>query len=341
MTGAEDDRGAGGPAADPGANPPPFPDALLAEGARTPGGWVYAIDPAYDPAGDVPPEAIAGAWHIGDDGRPTGEYRANPGYGRAAAGEAADAAPGAAAPVPPAPLLATLLGLDLGTATPADVHARLLAGTVLVALDDPPPGARAQFVAAPDADGHWALLAFSDPRTLAAWGEPPAAASFAGRELLALAAAKGIDRVVVDPAGPVRVTLSAGEVAALGAGRLPGPADAAATPAPVEGPLTLRPPEPAVEEHVLAALRAALEDLRGLSRAYVAEGPRSGLRRTLVVVLEPAAPEDAGALAAAVPALAARLEPLVAAEGDLRFTVAERDERLAEIAAVVAPAYER
>jgi hypothetical protein len=56
---------------------PPFPDALVAEAAAKPGGWVYAIDPAYDPNGTVPPEGIAGAWRVGADGRPTGEYRPN------------------------------------------------------------------------------------------------------------------------------------------------------------------------------------------------------------------------------------------------------------------------
>jgi hypothetical protein len=67
-----------------GAPAPPFPDALLAEAAANPGGWVYAIDPAYDPAGTVPPEGIVGAWRIGDDGRPTGEYHANPNHRPAA-----------------------------------------------------------------------------------------------------------------------------------------------------------------------------------------------------------------------------------------------------------------
>jgi hypothetical protein len=57
-----------------------FPAELLAEARSKPGGWVYAIDPGYasDGAdGAVPPEGIIGAWKIGDDGRPTGEYRAN------------------------------------------------------------------------------------------------------------------------------------------------------------------------------------------------------------------------------------------------------------------------
>jgi hypothetical protein len=63
---------------------PEFPAELLAEASSKPGGWVYAIDPEYAPdgaEGAVPPEGIIGAWKIGDDGRPTGEYRANERYG--------------------------------------------------------------------------------------------------------------------------------------------------------------------------------------------------------------------------------------------------------------------
>ncbi|MGQ0679493.1 MAG: hypothetical protein ACT4OM_07545 [Actinomycetota bacterium] len=59
---------------------PEFPDELKAAAAEAPGGWVYAIDPAYDPRGRVPPEGVAGAWKIGNDGRPTGEFTPNPNY---------------------------------------------------------------------------------------------------------------------------------------------------------------------------------------------------------------------------------------------------------------------
>ena len=63
------------------AHQPDFPPELLAEARTKPGGWVYAIDPAYAPDGPdgaVPPEGIIGAWKIGEDGMPTGEYEANP-----------------------------------------------------------------------------------------------------------------------------------------------------------------------------------------------------------------------------------------------------------------------
>jgi hypothetical protein len=62
---------------------PEFPAALLAEARSKPGGWVYAIDPTYalDGAdGAVPPEGIIGAWKVGDDGAPSGEYVANTNY---------------------------------------------------------------------------------------------------------------------------------------------------------------------------------------------------------------------------------------------------------------------
>jgi hypothetical protein len=60
--------------------PREFPAAMVAEAATQPGGWVYEIDPAFDPDGAVPPEGIRGARKIGEDGLPTGEYKANPNY---------------------------------------------------------------------------------------------------------------------------------------------------------------------------------------------------------------------------------------------------------------------
>jgi hypothetical protein len=55
------------------------PAELVAEAARTPGGWVYDIDPDWvdDPNGAVPPEAIRGAWRVDDSGRLTGEFTPN------------------------------------------------------------------------------------------------------------------------------------------------------------------------------------------------------------------------------------------------------------------------
>jgi hypothetical protein len=235
-------------------------------------------------------------------------------------------------------LLATLLAHAAGTAGADDVYAALLAGEVIVALSEPPDGAAAQFVAEPGPDGRLGLLAFSDPRTLAAWAQPPLNASVRAADLLKFAAAKGVAVVRLDPAGPVRVSLSDGELAALAAGRVPTAEDLTAAPAALPpGPLQIGAPAVPIDAHVVVALRGELAALESVRRAWVREGPRSGLRRTLVVVLEPAGGEDP---APAVPGLAERLAPLVAAEADLHFAVAEPSPLLDDLRAVP-PDYER
>jgi len=57
----------------------PTPEAR-AEAKRNPGGWVYAIDPRYDPVGAVPPGGIKGAWAVDDRGNIVGEFIPNPNY---------------------------------------------------------------------------------------------------------------------------------------------------------------------------------------------------------------------------------------------------------------------
>ena len=52
----------------------------LAEAARNPGGWVYRIAGAYSPHDRVPPEAIVGAWKVGDDGQIVGDFMPNPNF---------------------------------------------------------------------------------------------------------------------------------------------------------------------------------------------------------------------------------------------------------------------
>lgn len=61
---------------------------------QTAGGWIYEIDPAYDPDGEVPPTAIVGAWERGTDGRPAGAFRANPNYVQSPVARMADVADG-------------------------------------------------------------------------------------------------------------------------------------------------------------------------------------------------------------------------------------------------------
>lgn len=48
---------------------PPVTPALRAQAARQRGGYVYAIDPYFDPAGAVPPYGIVGGWSVDHSGQ--------------------------------------------------------------------------------------------------------------------------------------------------------------------------------------------------------------------------------------------------------------------------------
>ncbi|WP_330349664.1 type VII secretion system-associated protein [Streptomyces sp. NBC_00582] len=62
------------------ASVPPVTDAVRAQAAARPGGWVYAVDPYFDPDGKVPPIAIVGAWKVDANGQLNGEFKHNPKY---------------------------------------------------------------------------------------------------------------------------------------------------------------------------------------------------------------------------------------------------------------------
>src|SRR4051794_19891921 len=57
-----------------------FPEALSTEARQHRNGYVYEIRPGVDRNGRVPPEHIVGAWAVGPDGVPTGEFTPNPKY---------------------------------------------------------------------------------------------------------------------------------------------------------------------------------------------------------------------------------------------------------------------
>jgi hypothetical protein len=59
---------------------PPVTEAMREEARRRPGGWVYAIDPAFDPDGAVPPHGVIGAWKVSERGEITGDFEHNPNY---------------------------------------------------------------------------------------------------------------------------------------------------------------------------------------------------------------------------------------------------------------------
>lgn len=66
-------------AAEVKAEIPPVTDELRAAARRMAGGYLYAIDPAFDPQGEVPGYGIQGAFTVGADGEITG-YQANEHY---------------------------------------------------------------------------------------------------------------------------------------------------------------------------------------------------------------------------------------------------------------------
>ncbi|WP_329499951.1 hypothetical protein [Kitasatospora herbaricolor] len=80
-----------------GWRPDPPLDPGRSERARAAGGWLYRTDPGYDPAGRVPPQAVAGAWEVNSAGRAV-RFWHNPEYGAAVAPVAPA---GAGVPVPP------------------------------------------------------------------------------------------------------------------------------------------------------------------------------------------------------------------------------------------------
>ena len=62
----------------PEATTPPITDALRAEARANPGAWVYAVDPGFDGAVDVPPQGIVGAWRSDEKGDLAEEFTPNP-----------------------------------------------------------------------------------------------------------------------------------------------------------------------------------------------------------------------------------------------------------------------
>jgi len=52
----------------------------IEEAVKHPNGHVYRIAGKFGPKDEVPPEAIVGAWKVGQDGKITGPFISNPKY---------------------------------------------------------------------------------------------------------------------------------------------------------------------------------------------------------------------------------------------------------------------
>jgi hypothetical protein len=67
-------------AAGEGRSVPPITAAQRAAARQRPESWLYVIDPAFDPDGEVPPHGVVGAWWVDASGEIGGEFKANPNY---------------------------------------------------------------------------------------------------------------------------------------------------------------------------------------------------------------------------------------------------------------------
>jgi hypothetical protein len=60
--------------------PPTITPELREQAAKKPGEWVYAIDPEFDAAGNVPPYGVVGAWQVDDGGQIVEPFTPNPNH---------------------------------------------------------------------------------------------------------------------------------------------------------------------------------------------------------------------------------------------------------------------
>lgn len=184
--------------------------------------------------------------------------------------------------MPPNELAAALLaaGRTPSPEARSAVYAALLEAEVLVALDPDADAAGPAVLVERDAPGGPALLLFSRPETLALWGGSDVSARGGARELLAGAVAQGLERVIVDRAGPVAVTLSSWEVRRLAAGETPGP-DAGSH---LDEHLAIAVPGEPLGELPAALARALEPHPETLAAAVLEADPVRGRRHLLVAI---------------------------------------------------------
>ncbi len=233
------------------------------------------------------------------------------------------------------------------------VYRHLLDGPLLVAMaaaptepDSSDGGPRVNLLTAPTAGGVQAVLAFSHPGAFRSWGLGDTFAVAPGAEIIALIVAKGLSALSLNAAGPVAATLEAWELAALADDRLPtgdderrwaAEAAEAAEAADVTAQRVVSAPLAPVDEGFLQPLREALAEHDDVSTAYLFEADRIGLRRQLMVALD--LPRDR--FEPVAHALWTRLAPLAEPYAVLRFTRAEHDDTLRELAALAPAVYRR
>jgi hypothetical protein len=127
---------------------PPFTAAMREQARRSPGTWIYSIDPAYDPDGAVPGYGILGAWPVDAAGEP-GTFLPNPDYRPSPAQLALDA--------PTDPVEAAMQRAGTGHGSADQVVESLAGRTVYVPAD-----ADGELIAYRDEAGDYVVL-LTDP----------------------------------------------------------------------------------------------------------------------------------------------------------------------------------
>ena len=180
---------------------PEITPEMRAAALENPNSWLYVIDPALDPDGDVPPWGVVGAFPVNEHGQiedafePNAEYRPTP---------VAIKDPDSAA------VLESLLAkVKAGERDERDLLPAVLAARLLVYASSAEDGAVTGF---PNRrDGSVMVPACTSPaRVPAGW---PGWREVTGRELVPLLHGHPL---VINPGGPVTALIPAGHLAAAG-----------------------------------------------------------------------------------------------------------------------------
>ncbi|MGC0314775.1 type VII secretion system-associated protein [Kitasatospora acidiphila] len=186
-------------ATEPSERPaPPITDELRARARQQPGTWMYNIDPAFDPAGEVPVWGIIGGWQIDQRGELV-QYWHNPKY--------QPSATAMGVPAPENPAEAALQRAATGHGSEHELLDALRDAELLVFAHPEHPGLYIE----PGADGPGTITACTSTRHVpSAW---PGWLTVTGRQLAA--AAPG-HLLRINPGTTVSVTLPLGDLSATG-----------------------------------------------------------------------------------------------------------------------------
>jgi hypothetical protein len=178
-------------AGDEGPSAPPITAAQREAARERPASWLYVIDPAFDPNGDVPPHGVVGTWWVDAAGEIAGDFRHNPNY------RPSELALGLAAAADPLEERMQLAAHS--RASNADLLDALLdAELILFASADGGDG----LYSVPGEDGRRLLQAFTSERRLpAGWQRWQ---RLTGRQLAPALAGHDLE---LNPGGPVSVRL--------------------------------------------------------------------------------------------------------------------------------------